>query len=173
MTAHFKNPYKSLFYIVFMLLIISLTTCIVLWVKQANKQAPEQRSYGQGFVRFSNRLDFDTLQMTRYNSLLADYRTYTVDLRQQIWQLQEEMLELLSHEEADTLQLNLISSQVAELQHRIRLETFRHLLKIKQISSPEQQQALQWLYRELINDNKLRYKEQPGFKSRGRHRRGR
>lgn len=173
MTANFKNPYKSRFYIVFMLLIISLTACLVLWVKQANKQVPEQRFYGQGFVRFSNRMDFDTLQMTRYNSLLTDYRTYTVGIREQIWELQEEMLELLSHEEADTLQLNLISNQVAELQHQIRLETFRHLLKIKQISSPEQQQALQWLYRELINDNKLRYKEQPGFKSRGRHRRGR
>ena len=158
MSVQFSTKYKQLFFISLLLLILSLSSTITLWFKQrqAVREKTDQKTE-QPYGRFSQRLGFDQQQRYRYNSLLKEYQQQTISFREDLIAVQEEMLKTLNQENVDTMALDSLSYAAAQLQHLIRTETFRHLLEVKQISSPEQKEALSWLYRELINENKLKY----------------
>lgn len=172
MRRTFSNPYKAWFFIILLILITVVTAWLVSWQRQQPKVVT---GYGQGFTTFRQQMRFDTVQTADYNQFLRNYQNQIAPYKRELWELQEASLELISQEQADSTQLIALSQKMAEVQHQIRMETYRHLNKVQEISSPEQQQILHWLYRELLLENKARYGMQqgPAYKNRGRHRHGR
>jgi hypothetical protein len=88
-----------------------------------------------------------------------------------IRQLNNEALQELLQESPDTTRLGRINSDIGALQARVRNLTVQHLIEVKSIAKPEQQDKLVFFYRELLSRD-----SGPGNKGKGqqhRHRNGR
>ena len=71
--------------------------------------------------------------------LLLELRQLNVDLADEVMQ-----------ENPDTVKLNTLCTQIGSLNARMKLETTHHMLDIKQIASPEQNEKLKDFYREML-----------------------
>jgi hypothetical protein len=176
MKSKIYNPYKRWFFASLLLLFVSLSAFSgLLWKQYRMQNANKAITAEQESGRFRKHMRFSDHQETTYNSLLDEYHAHTSEYRKALFEMQEHLMNELAKEQVDTVRLAEISLQAAQMQHLIRLETFHHLLEIKAISSPEQQEALQYLYNDLINESRVRNRMQNGKagEGRGRQRQGR
>lgn len=169
MKSQISNPYKRWFFVSLLLLIACLSTLGSIYWRQINeKKAKVNLTSDQAFGRFRNHMGFSDKQVVVYNSLLEKYLEHTNTYRNALFQMQEELIRELESDNIDTTRLKKISLEAAHMQHMIRLETFHHLIEIKAISSPDQQEALNFLYNDLMNENRARYGRQHGKGREGR-----
>lgn len=103
-------------------------------------------------------------QIHKSKQLLSrDVMPLLVELRR----LNAELTEEVMRSDPDTLKLNLLCDEIGNAHARMKRETTHHLLDIKHIASPVQNQKLKDFYREMLN----RGQPQPDGRMH-RHRRG-
>lgn len=161
--------YQIGFYISLFLFVATLTVLLASgWPGTSTGLIGQDNGGGKGFAHFRNKLGFDHLQQQQYDYLLDDYKGSTTNLKQQLQIEQEKMFHILAEGAVDTTSLEEISLKAAELQHMIRMTTFRHLKKVNAISNSEQRGRLVELYKNLMNESRPESGKGPG-RNRMRH----
>ncbi len=124
---------------------------------------------GTGFLM--DELGFDSLQQEAFLDSRRNFRSKAHPVFTRIRQLNNEALQELLLESPDTARLGRINADIGDLQAHVKNLTVQHLIEVKSIATPDQQDKLVFFYRELLSRD-----SGPGGKGKGpqhRHRNGR
>lgn len=124
---------------------------------------------GTGFLM--DELGFDSLQQEAFLDSRRNFRSKAHPVFTRIRQLNNEALQELLLESPDTAHLGRINADIGDLQAHVKNLTVQHLIDVKSIATPDQQDKLVFFYRELLSRD-----SGPGGKGKGpqhRHRNGR
>jgi hypothetical protein len=164
--------YKTAFFVSLFLLLVTLSAFITFLLKQdPATDINDETAYGRGFAHFRNSAGFDSRQQEEYKLFLNEYRASIQSEQSKLREKQSTMFEIMAGENPDTVVLNQISIEASQLQHQIRLQTFRHLMKVRELANDQQRKGLQVLYREMLQES--RHPNSQAGKGRNRMRHGR
>jgi hypothetical protein len=114
-------------------------------------------------------IGFDARQRQELNKSKQLLSRDVMPLLGELRRLNAELTEEVMRSDPDTLKLNLLCDEIGNIHARMKRETTHHLLDIKHIASPVQNQKLKDFYNEMLNRG-----DQPRPDGRmQRHRRGR
>lgn len=104
---------------------------------------------GTGFLM--DELGFDSLQREAFINSRQNFRIKAHPLFTRIRQLNNEALHEILQATPDTNRLALINSRIGGLHAQVKNLTVKHLLEVKSIATPDQQEKLKFFYRELLS----------------------
>lgn len=112
-------------------------------------------------------MDFDQNQRDQIRQTQQTFRKSIRPLIQQINDLNARLLGELEQEKVDTLEINELCHEIGDLKAQMKVQTMFHLMDIRELARPEQQEQLYPFYREILTHDGNRPH------GRGRHRQGR
>ena len=143
-------------WIVIILTTINLATLGTIFYKHLNERASGERMPHQGdqenkgFRYFMHELNLTPEQ----EKFFCDSRKVFFDSAKHLFQAQEtlriQMIKELSTANPDTAALYRISEEMANNYFLLKKQTIKHLLKFREICSPEQRKKLDTIYHKLI-----------------------
>ncbi len=107
---------------------------------------------------FSNRYFMERLrmkpdQMQEFGSFNMGFRQNARDINQELISYRREMLEEMELDSPDTARLNMLSDSIGILHADLKRYTYKYYLNLREISSPEQKNELNNMFREeFLND---------------------
>ncbi|MGZ5245008.1 MAG: Spy/CpxP family protein refolding chaperone [Bacteroidia bacterium] len=99
---------------------------------------------------FRQSLGFDEQQMDSFRDLNQKFRPYAMDLVYGVDSLKNQMFNELQKVAPDTVKLNSISGQIGELHGRLKYETYKFYLGIRQVCTPAQTAELEKVFQPLF-----------------------
>lgn len=113
-------------------------------------------------------LGYSTDQMDEFREVNQAFRPTAMALTWQIDSLKEEMYTQLEQPSPDTTVLNALSLSIGELHGRLKYETYRFYIRMKSMSTEEQQEKLATAFRPLFKKEGLAapgiHQQGPGWK---------
>jgi hypothetical protein len=106
---------------------------------------------GRGPAFLIEELGFNGQQQKAFRESRIKFRDNARPLFMEIRQLNGTIMEETLKDNPDTLKLDALSLEIGDLQAAAKQLTIRHLLEIKSIATPEQQEKLEAFYRELLS----------------------
>jgi Spy/CpxP family protein refolding chaperone len=167
---------KILRWLIFLLLLMNMVTIgtIVYHQYQEKKMAGDIRiSTPSGTNLLNGRycrqeLGFTAEQMDEFRSINQQFRPATMELTWRIDSLKEEMYDQLTGPAADTASLNRLSAEIGELHGRLKYETYRFYIQLKEISNKDQQVKLANAFKPLFKNETVSapglHRQGPGWK---------
>lgn len=129
---------------------------------KAQEQTPtSQKQLETDAVKFSgqyfrDQLGFSSSQMDEFRDFNRPFRQQTHAITEELANKRTQMLSEMTAATSDTAKLNQLSEEIGILHSNLKKLTFQYYVNIKSISSPEQQQKLEKLFKDLfINDQSL------------------
>lgn len=95
-------------------------------------------------------IGFDRAQQLLMDESKRNLRREVSPLLAELRQLNADLADEVMQEETDTVRLKELCEDIGSLHAQMKLETMHHLLDIKQIASPEQNERLKSFYREML-----------------------
>lgn len=120
-----------------------------------------------GYALMIRQMDLDQTQRDQIRESQYAFRRSIRPLIQQVNNLNARLLEELEQDTADTLRINELCHEIGDLKAQMKVQTMFHLLDIRELAGPEQQEQLYPFYREILTHDGNRPR------GRGRHRQGR
>lgn len=96
-------------------------------------------------------IGFDARQRQQIHKSKQQLSRDVMPMLGELRRLNAELTEEVMQKDTDTLKLNMLCEEIGNMHARMKRQTSRHLLNIKHIASPEQNQKLQEFYREMLN----------------------
>jgi Spy/CpxP family protein refolding chaperone len=122
---------------------------------------------GPGFLM--KELGFDDAQRKAFHESRIAFRDKARPLFMELRQQNNALADEIISDNPDTLKMNLISRQIGDNQVQLKLLTVGHMLEVKAIAKPGQQEKLGMFYRDLLS----RDGRPPGKGMQHRYRHGR
>jgi len=168
------NTYRNLFFVTVGLLVIAVAALITIIAGKEDPKAAVQSTVqpGYGFDYISSKLQFDAEQKEAFSKLVSDYRTATEPLYQQLNGIQHEIADELGAPEPDSAKLDDCNVRMAGVYALIKKETIRHMLRVRNICSPEQSAQLGKMYRSVVDETSRWHKRGGHGQGRNRYRFG-
>lgn len=94
-------------------------------------------------------IGFDPDQMQRYEELKQEFDQDAFEYRVQLHQTQNEMLQALAEEPADSAAIDQLAQQFGQLHGQFKKRTMRHFMNMKQLCKPGQEEKLEMVFKEL------------------------
>lgn len=112
---------------------------------------------------FRDKLGLDKEQMEKFREINTEFRQKAHEVTQELFRIREEMLNQLSLPDTDTVKLSLLSDSIGMMHADLKKLSFRYYLDVKNICRPDQQEELQFIFRDaFIQDMPMR-RGGPGF----------
>lgn len=113
---------------------------------------------------FHNQLGFSADQMDRFREFNPVFRQQARAVTLELSAKRKQMLDAMASNNVDTVQLNALSDSIGYLHSHLKKLTYKYYLDMKSICTPEQQQKLEQLFKDMFTN------DQPmSFPGRGRH----
>lgn len=106
---------------------------------------------GRGPAFLIEELGFNEHQQKDFMESRIKFRANARPLFMEIRQLNAAIMEETLKDKPDTIKLGALSLEIGGLQARAKQFTVRHLLEVKSIATPDQQDKLEAFYRELLS----------------------
>jgi len=153
---------KVLRIVIIVLAVMNLTTFATIgYYFYSSRQQVERRVRGNPpdeAAAFSNRYFMERLSMTQEQ--MQEFGRFNMGFRQNARLINEdllrcraEMLEELERDKPDTSRLGMLSDSIGTLHADLKHYTYKYYLNLKEISTPEQENELNYMFREaFLND---------------------
>ncbi len=96
------------------------------------------RAPGRGFYRLANELGLDEAQKKLFQDFESDYRQQISTLNEEIQSVNQQIIQELSRELPDTVELLSLSRETGLLHEKIKRTTIHHFMNLRSICTPEQ-----------------------------------
>ncbi len=113
----------------------------------ADKSLPD--SVGRSFMM--SEIGFDQEQRQLMGTSWRNFRSDVAPVMEELRNLNAELANEVMKSEPDTLTLQGLCDEIGHLHARMKLETMHHLLDIKHIATPEQNEKLKYFYQEMLS----------------------
>ena len=144
---------RTLTGIIILLVILNLATLLMLWLGRPHTLAqPKGPAAEQKHLQrlLQDDLGFDATQANTYSRLRADHRAQSRQLIQEIRQLKKQMFDDVLQDTPQPALSDSLLQLTQEKQAQLERLTYQHLLDLKKLCTPEQQQALRLLMHDLF-----------------------
>ncbi|MCK9450346.1 MAG: periplasmic heavy metal sensor [Bacteroidales bacterium] len=111
----------------------------------------ENPSNDPASVFMMREIGFDKTQQRLMNASKLNLRREVSPMLAELRQLNADLIDEVMQPVPDTIRLDAICAEIGSLHTLMKIETTHHLLDIKQIASPEQDEKLKDFYREMLN----------------------
>ena len=146
---------KWLLVLVAILLLTNIATLSIYWFKKPAPDSGPGREGGNREKRMGqfmvDQLKFDTTQATTYWKLRDSMISIQKPVMDSIRNAKKRFFDLLNQSETTDSALIAHSNEIAELQKRLDLVTFRHFKKVRAICRPDQLQKFDTVIKEIVN----------------------
>jgi hypothetical protein len=168
---------KILRWLIFLLLLVNAVTIgtIVYHQYQEKKQARAIRISAPSGTNLINgryckqELGYTTEQMDEFRDINQQFRPATMELTWRIDSLKEEMYNQLTGPATDTTRLKQLSTDIGNLHGQLKYETYRFYIRLKEISTKDQQEKLAAAFKPLFKNETVTapglHRQGPGWKS--------
>lgn len=112
-------------------------------------EMPLPDSAGPAFMM--REIGFDHEQRQQMGINRRNFRNDVAPVMDDLRDLNAELVNEVMKSEPDTLKLQQLCSEIGYLHARMKLKTMHHLLDIKQIATPEQNEKLMYFYQEMLS----------------------
>ena len=112
-----------------------------------DKSLPD--STGRSFMM--REIGFDQEQRQLIGTSMRKFRSDVTPLLEELRILNADLVNEVMKSEPDTLKLHGLCNEIGNLHARMKLETMHHLLDIKYIATPEQNEKLKYFYQEMLS----------------------
>jgi protein CpxP len=146
---------KWLLILVAILLLTNIATLSIYWFKKPDHEggpgrdgANREKRMGQFMV---DQLKFDTTQEAAYWKLRDSMMTIQKPVMDSIRNAKKRFFDLLNQTETTDSTLITRSNEIADLQKKLDLVTFRHFQNVRAICRPDQLQKFDTVIKEIVN----------------------
>jgi periplasmic protein CpxP/Spy len=145
---------KWLLVLVAILFLTNIATLAIIWVKkpsknqQANDPGKKDKKMGQFMI---DQLKFDTVQAAAYRQLRDSLVTQQRPVMDSMRTAKLRYYDLLNQPDVNDSMLHARSNEVADLQKKLDLITFRHFQQVRSLCRPDQLQKLDTVVKEIVN----------------------
>lgn len=138
---------RTLFWILLFLIILNLGAFFTWFV--ISRPAPQEAScIGPGCNLLSQELGLSEQQSAVAGDILSKFRAESEPVASSIRETRGRIIQTLSEENPDTLQLQSMTRELADLQVTLQEINLRQFLALKKICTPEQMEKLSSIYLE-------------------------
>jgi len=159
-----NNRNRLILILVGILTIINIAALTTMWVHVNRFHAEEDISppilSGEGrdsaaslpgHAFLIDELGFNEAQQSAFHESRQQFRTDAKPLFAEIRQLNIRLIEEIVKESPDQSRLDEISAMTGALHSKVKQLTIKHLLEVKAIATPQQQEKLVFFYRDLLS----------------------
>jgi len=111
---------------------------------------------------FHDQLDLTEGQTEEFKNINNSFRQQAKEINIKLSEQRSQMLAELRAPKSDTVKLNKLSAEIGNLHGSLKQLTWRYYLNLKKISTPEQLQKLEQLFKDVLY-------EMPMHRGRGQH----
>jgi Spy/CpxP family protein refolding chaperone len=112
-------------------------------------EMPLPDSVGPAFM--IREIGFDQEQRRQMGTFRRNFRSDVAPVMEELRNVNADLVNEVMKSEPDTLKLQELCSEIGNLHAQMKLETMHHLLDIKQIATPEQNEKLKYFYQEMLS----------------------
>lgn len=146
---------RWLLVLVAILLLTNIATLSIYWIKKPNHEGGPARDNGSHEKRMGqflvDQMKFDTTQAAAYwklrDSMIARQRPVVDSMRN----AKKSFFDLLNQSGTTDSALIARSNEIADLQKRLDLATFRHFQNVRAICRPDQLEKFDTVIKEIVN----------------------
>jgi Spy/CpxP family protein refolding chaperone len=146
---------KWLLILVAILLLTNIATLSIYWFKKPDHDPGPGRDAGNREKRMGqfmvDQLKFDATQEAAYWQLRDSMMTIQKPVMDSIRNAKKRFFDLLNQSETTDSTLITRSNEIADLQKKLDLVTFRHFQKVRAICRPDQLQKFDTVIKEIVN----------------------
>jgi Spy/CpxP family protein refolding chaperone len=146
---------KWLLVLVAILLLTNIATLSIYWFKKPNREAGPGRDGGNREKKMGqfmvDQLKFDATQEASYWKLRDSMIAIQKPVMDSIRSAKKRFFDLLNRAETTDSILIDRSNEIAEMQKKLDLVTFRHFQKVRAICRPDQLQKFDTVIKEIVN----------------------
>jgi len=156
-----QNKNKTLLLIVIVLTIINVAAVSTFFFhtrhsdrdnrERISGEMPDSIREHPGPAFLIHELGLNDEQQKKFNQSRDTFRAVSRPIFAEMHDLNAAIIEEISKETPDTEALQQMSIRIGQLHARIKMNTIRHLLEIRKLSTPEQLKKLDFFYKELIS----------------------
>jgi protein CpxP len=145
---------RWLLVLVAILLLTNIATLSIYWLKKPSRDsgphdpAKKEKRMGQFMV---DQMKFDATQEATYWKLRDSMITAQKPLMDSIRSAKKRFFDLLKQPDASDSLLHSRSNEIAEMQKRLDIVTFRHFQNVRSICRPDQLQKFDTVIKEIVN----------------------
>ncbi len=132
--------------LVILLLIANIATISFFWMGMRNKHDPAQ----QPSEYIIKELALNVVQQKEYKAMVDDHRKQSKQLNEQIRALKDSFFELLTHENINDSNKNMMATRIAALDQQLDLLTFDHFKQVRKICTLDQQQKFDKIIKDIL-----------------------
>ena len=136
---------KWLLRLILILLMINIAFTVFLWTRQKHPprpKFPDQKGMPPREEFLIHFLDLDSKQQIQFRNISRAHFKRMDSLKEQEYQTKIKLFDLLEQDTVSTKTIESLSAEVSAVQHKIDLEQFFHLQKIRAICSAQQREKL-------------------------------
>ncbi|WP_207515461.1 hypothetical protein [Longitalea luteola] len=142
---------KWLLVLVAILLLTNIATLSIYWIKKPdrdNSRESGKKRMGQFMV---DQMKFDAAQEAAYWKLRDSVMAIQKPVMDSMRNAKKSFFDLLNQPDASDSMLLERSNEIAELQKKLDIVTFRHFQKVRAICRPDQLQKFDTVIKEIVN----------------------
>ncbi|OQP51358.1 hypothetical protein A4H97_27680 [Niastella yeongjuensis] len=146
---------RWLLVLVAILLLTNIATLSIYWIKKPNHDGGPGREPGNREKRMGqfmvDQMKFDATQEASYWKLRDSMITIQRPVMDSIRDAKKSFFDLLNQPDATDSALIARSNQIADLQKKLDLVTFRHFQNVRALCRPDQLQKFDTVIKEIVN----------------------
>lgn len=102
---------------------------------------------------FRNQLKLDDVQFDRFQDINHEHMLTSRDIAKKMDDLRFDMLNEISKNDPDMLQLDHIAKKIGELHYELKLNTINHFIELKALCNDDQKEILQGMFMHMMFQN--------------------
>lgn len=157
---------KWLLILVAILLLTNIATLSIYWLKKPNHEGGPGRDGGNREKKMGqfmvDQMKFDATQEAAYWKLRDSMMVIQKPVMDSIRSAKQRFFDLLNQSDTSDSTLIARSNEIADLQKKLDLVTFRHFQKVRAICRPDQLQQFDTVIKEIVNRMTLFRRRQQG-----------
>lgn len=147
---------KKLFLVVIILLTVLNLAFVITVGWMLNKHETQEQTSHMGMMEKRDRfmeheIGFNEKQSKLFHQSRMHFRDRVDPLRQQLFQLNHRMIMEATSANPDTALCQQLCIQIGDIHTLIKQSTYRHMMEVRAISTPEQIKKLNRFYLEMFN----------------------
>jgi Spy/CpxP family protein refolding chaperone len=146
---------RWLLVLVAILLLTNIATLSIYWLKKPNHDDGPGRNPGEREKRMGqfmvDQMKFDAAQEAAYWKMRDSMMSIQKPVMDSIRSSKKRFFDLLNQPDASDSVLIIRSNEIADLQKKLDIATFRHFQKVRSICRPDQLQKFDTVIKEIVN----------------------
>ena len=155
---YFTNK-KFVTWTIIILVALNVFTLSTIWLTKLFKQDPhphafqeERRPLVDNFIE--RELNFSDDQIRKFEESRKKHAIQSKTLHDEVFIKKEILINELFNSEVDSLMILKLSEEIGMMQTELEMQNNSHILELKSICNPEQQEKLKFLFNEMLEKSR-------------------